>query len=75
MLWRRASREPVRLLLLLLLQVLPPDPFILLPVHCPPPGLAHFCEHMLFLGTEKYPENSAPWQQVRQLQRSRILTA
>ena len=20
------------------------------------PGLAHFCEHMLFLGTEKYPE-------------------
>mmetsp|Transcript_10508 Transcript_10508/g.25436 ORF Transcript_10508/g.25436 Transcript_10508/m.25436 type:complete len:1201 (+) Transcript_10508:52-3654(+) len=22
------------------------------------PGLAHFCEHMLFLGTEKYPENS-----------------
>lgn len=19
------------------------------------PGLAHFCEHMLFLGTEKYP--------------------
>mmetsp|Transcript_46729 Transcript_46729/g.82375 ORF Transcript_46729/g.82375 Transcript_46729/m.82375 type:complete len:1167 (-) Transcript_46729:146-3646(-) len=22
------------------------------------PGLAHFCEHMLFLGTEKYPEPS-----------------
>ena len=22
------------------------------------PGLAHFCEHMLFLGTEKYPEES-----------------
>lgn len=22
------------------------------------PGLAHFCEHMLFLGTEKYPEAS-----------------
>ena len=21
-------------------------------------GLAHFCEHMLFLGTEKYPEES-----------------
>ena len=20
------------------------------------PGLAHFCEHMLFLGTDKYPE-------------------
>lgn len=25
------------------------------------PGLAHFCEHMLFLGTEKYPvENEYP---------------
>eukprot|EP00761_Pharyngomonas_kirbyi_P008215 gb/GECH01008226.1/.p1 GENE.gb/GECH01008226.1/~~gb/GECH01008226.1/.p1 ORF type:complete len:885 (+),score=190.80 gb/GECH01008226.1/:1-2655(+) len=23
------------------------------------PGLAHFCEHMLFLGTKKYPEESA----------------
>ncbi|XP_064466057.1 insulin-degrading enzyme-like isoform X2 [Ornithodoros turicata] len=23
------------------------------------PGLAHFCEHMLFLGTEKYPEENA----------------
>jgi insulysin len=23
------------------------------------PGLAHFCEHMLFLGSEKYPEESA----------------
>lgn len=23
------------------------------------PGLAHFCEHMLFLGTEKYPEEGA----------------
>eukprot|EP01090_Pellita_catalonica_P013689 TRINITY_DN3308_c0_g1_i2.p1 TRINITY_DN3308_c0_g1~~TRINITY_DN3308_c0_g1_i2.p1 ORF type:complete len:962 (-),score=160.08 TRINITY_DN3308_c0_g1_i2:14-2899(-) len=23
------------------------------------PGLAHFCEHMLFLGTEKYPDESA----------------
>jgi len=22
------------------------------------PGLAHFCEHMLFLGTEKYPEEN-----------------
>lgn len=22
------------------------------------PGLAHFCEHMLFLGTEKYPEQN-----------------
>ena len=22
------------------------------------PGLAHFCEHMLFLGTEKYPDES-----------------
>ena len=22
------------------------------------PGLAHFCEHMLFLGTEKFPEES-----------------
>ena len=22
------------------------------------PGLAHFCEHMLFLGTEKYPEEA-----------------
>ena len=22
------------------------------------PGLAHFCEHMLFLGTRKYPEES-----------------
>eukprot|EP00434_Breviolum_minutum_P034884 symbB.v1.2.030880.t1/scaffold3459.1/size56318/3 len=22
------------------------------------PGLAHFCEHMLFLGTKKYPEPS-----------------
>ena len=21
-------------------------------------GLAHFCEHMLFLGTEKYPEEN-----------------
>ena len=20
------------------------------------PGLAHFCEHMLFMGTEKYPD-------------------
>lgn len=27
------------------------DPFEL-------PGLAHFCEHMLFLGTEKYPEEN-----------------
>ena len=25
------------------------------------PGLAHFCEHMLFLGTEKFPvENEYP---------------
>ncbi|OQR95414.1 insulin-degrading-like enzyme, metalloprotease family M16A [Thraustotheca clavata] len=23
------------------------------------PGLAHFCEHMLFLGTEKYPDENA----------------
>lgn len=23
------------------------------------PGLAHFCEHMLFLGTEKYPNENA----------------
>lgn len=23
------------------------------------PGLAHFCEHMLFLGTEKYPVENA----------------
>lgn len=23
------------------------------------PGLAHFCEHMLFLGTEKYPQENA----------------
>jgi insulysin len=23
------------------------------------PGLAHFCEHMLFLGTEKYPSENA----------------
>jgi len=23
------------------------------------PGLAHFCEHMLFLGTEKYPDESS----------------
>ncbi|KAK7485900.1 hypothetical protein BaRGS_00022895, partial [Batillaria attramentaria] len=23
------------------------------------PGIAHFCEHMLFLGTEKYPEENA----------------
>lgn len=22
------------------------------------PGLAHFCEHMLFLGTEKYPSEN-----------------
>lgn len=22
------------------------------------PGLAHFCEHMLFLGTEKYPKEN-----------------
>lgn len=22
------------------------------------PGLAHFCEHMLFLGTEKFPEEN-----------------
>lgn len=22
------------------------------------PGLAHFCEHMLFLGTEKYPNEN-----------------
>ena len=22
------------------------------------PGLAHFCEHMLFLGTSKYPEEN-----------------
>ena len=22
------------------------------------PGLAHFCEHMLFLGTKKYPEEN-----------------
>ena len=22
------------------------------------PGLAHFCEHMLFLGTTKYPEEN-----------------
>lgn len=22
------------------------------------PGLAHFCEHMLFLGTEKYPDEN-----------------
>ena len=22
-------------------------------------GLAHFCEHMLFLGTQKYPDPSA----------------
>ena len=22
------------------------------------PGLAHFCEHMLFLGTEKYPDEA-----------------
>ena len=22
------------------------------------PGLAHFCEHMLFMGTEKYPDES-----------------
>ena len=21
------------------------------------PGMAHFCEHMLFMGTEKYPDN------------------
>jgi insulysin len=27
------------------------------PVHLP--GLAHFCEHMLFLGSAKYPEESA----------------
>ncbi|CAE8742426.1 unnamed protein product [Polarella glacialis] len=28
------------------------------------PGLAHFCEHMLFLGTEKYPQlwsSNLPW--------------
>lgn len=23
------------------------------------PGLAHFCEHMLFLGTEKYPDENS----------------
>jgi len=23
------------------------------------PGLAHFCEHMLFLGTERYPEEDS----------------
>ena len=23
------------------------------------PGLAHFCEHMLFLGTEKYPDEGS----------------
>lgn len=22
------------------------------------PGIAHFCEHMLFLGTEKYPQEN-----------------
>ena len=29
--------------------------------HDPPdlPGLAHFCEHMLFLGSRKYPDESA----------------
>ena len=24
----------------------------------PIPGLAHFCEHMLFLGTKKYPDEN-----------------
>jgi len=23
------------------------------------PGLAHFCEHMLFLGTKKYPDEAS----------------
>ncbi len=23
------------------------------------PGMAHFCEHMMFLGSEKYPEENA----------------
>jgi insulysin len=23
------------------------------------PGMAHFCEHMLFMGTEKYPDENA----------------
>jgi secreted Zn-dependent insulinase-like peptidase len=35
------------------------DPFEL-------PGLAHFCEHMLFLGTEKYPEESGFDKHVRE---------
>ncbi len=25
------------------------------------PGLAHFCEHMVFLGTLKYPEQNELW--------------